>query len=542
MTFSELLSRLGGLGRFQVALVAGLALPLLMLASHNLLQNFTAGVPGHRCRPRPGANGTAGPVPGDGRCRRYAGPPPGPNGTLGDVAAANGTQGWPTEPCRDGWIYEDGVFADTIVTEWDLVCEARSWRQVAQSIYMAGILVGSVVFGILSDKWGRRPLLRWCYLQLGVAGTAAALAPTFGLYCLSRGLAGLAMAGVSLNSASLCMEWIPTELRAAVGTVNGYCYTLGQFVLAAAAFGLPRWRRLQLCVSLPFYLFFLYSWLFAESARWQVSAGRPRGALRGLRRVARVNGRREEGDKLDLEALRSLASPPLSPAAALASLLRTPGMRSVTRGVACIWFATSFAYYGLALDLQRFGPDVLVTQMVFGAVDLPAKLLSALAMGALGRRGSQAGALALAAACVLVNAGVPRERRLLRLAFAVVGKGALAASFNCAYVFTGELFPTVVRQTGLGLGGTMARVGSMVAPLVLLAGDALPALPFVVYGAAPALAALAARALPETRGAPLPDTVEDVERRSGHLKDPEPEPRVSVPLVPTEATRDKDEA
>lgn len=56
------------------------------------------------------------------------------------------------------------------------------------------------------------------------------------------------------------MEWIPTEARAVVGTINGYCYTLGQFVLAAVAFMLPRWRQLQLTVSLPFFVFFFYSW------------------------------------------------------------------------------------------------------------------------------------------------------------------------------------------------------------------------------------------------------------------------------------------
>ncbi|KAJ7428659.1 solute carrier family 22 member 20-like protein [Willisornis vidua] len=82
MSFVELLSRLGGMGRFQVTYVAALAVPLLMLASHNLLQNFTAGVPEHHCRARPGANATPGEVPlvvaipSDGhgrpqRCRRY---------------------------------------------------------------------------------------------------------------------------------------------------------------------------------------------------------------------------------------------------------------------------------------------------------------------------------------------------------------------------------------------------------------------------------------------------------------------------------------
>ncbi|NWT47194.1 S22A6 protein, partial [Chroicocephalus maculipennis] len=508
MTFVELLARLGGMGRFQVTYVAALAIPLLMLASHNLLQNFTAGVPEHHCRPRPVANDSTGDVPllisipSDGhhrpqRCRRYVEP----QWHLLEVnGTVNGTaNGAATEPCHDGWTYQDGIFAHTIVTEWDLVCESKKLRQVAQSIYMAGILLGSSLFGILSDnRFGRRALLTWCYLQLGVTGAGTAAAPTFVVYCLCRFLAGLAMAGVSLNSASLCMEWIPTEARAVVGTINGYCYTFGQFVLAAVAFGLPHWRWLQLVVSLPFFLFFLYSWLFVESARWQVISGRPDLALKGLRKVARVNGRKEEGDKLSEEVMGGCLGPPQIP---LIYPLDPPK------------FSTSFAYYGLAMDLQGFGVDIYLSQLVFGAVDIPAKLASVLAISCVGRRVAQGGSLALAGICILANIIVPMELQMLRMAFAVIGKGSLAASFNCAYIFTGELFPTVIRQTGMGLGGTMARVGSMVAPLVRMTADVTPVLPLIIYGAAPIISAIATCFLPETRNVPLPETVKDVERR-----------------------------
>uniref|UniRef100_A0A8C3MN72 Uncharacterized protein n=1 Tax=Geospiza parvula TaxID=87175 RepID=A0A8C3MN72_GEOPR len=517
MSFVELLSRLGGMGRFQVTYVVALAVPLLMLASHNLLQNFTAGIPEHHCRPRPAANATDVPlavsIPWDGHgrpqsCRRYVEP----QWHLLDLnGSANGTEA-ATEPCHDGWTYLDGIFTDTIVTEWDLVCDSKKLRQVAQSIYMAGILLGSILFGILSDKFGRRALLTWCYLQLGATGVGTAAAPSLLFYCVCRFLTGLAMAGVSLNSASLCMEWIPTEARAVVGTINGYCYTLGQFVLAAAAFGLPRWRQLQLAVSLPFFVFFFYSWLYVESARWQVTSGRPDLALRGLRKVAKVNGRKEEGDKHTLgqtsifwDNLHLLGQPP-------SFAVPTSHFGWFWCQIFGFWhrFSTSFAYYGLAMDLQGFGFNVYLSQLVFGAVDIPAKLLSVLVISCLGRRLAQGGSLAIAGLCILANIFVPSELPTLRMALAVVGKGALAASFNCAYIFTGELFPTVIRWTGMGLGGTMARVGSMVAPLVRMLADVTPVLPLVIYGAAPVVSAMATCFLPETRHAPLPETVKDV--------------------------------
>uniref|UniRef100_A0A8D2J9G4 Major facilitator superfamily (MFS) profile domain-containing protein n=1 Tax=Varanus komodoensis TaxID=61221 RepID=A0A8D2J9G4_VARKO len=531
MGFAEILDSLGGMGRFQKTSVAFLALPLMMLASHNLLQNFTAGVPRHHCQIRITANHTrqAGnsslplgadsllrvSIPMDGNrraesCRRFATPQwrlLDPNATLGNDTAAP-----ETEPCADGWAYDQSVFASTIVSEWDLVCDSWTLRQMAQSLYMAGVLIGSIIFGGLSDRFGRKALIVWCYLQMGAAGACTAFVPNFTGYCLLRFLCGMAMSGISLNSVSLCMEWIPTKYRAIVGTINGYCYTIGQFILAGAAYAISDWRWLQLTVSLPFFVFFLYSWLFVESARWLAISGKQEQAVRSLKKAAWINGRKKEGEKLSVEVghhslhvQHGLRSPALSRhrRSSHASQSVTPLPR----------FATSFAYYGLAMDLQNFGFDLYLTQLVFGAVDFPAKLISVITITYVGRRFSQALSLILAGLCILVNVFVPQDLANLRMTFAVIGKGSLAASFNCAYIFSGELFPTVIRQSGLGLGGTMARVGSMIAPLVKMLGEFFPSLPLIIYGAAPIISGIVTCFLPETRNVPLPETIEQVERQ-----------------------------
>lgn len=58
----------------------------------------------------------------------------------------------------------------------------------------------------------------------------------------------------------IVVEWIPTRIRTVVGTMTAYCYTTGQLILAAVAYNIRDWRWLTLAVSLPFYVFFLYSW------------------------------------------------------------------------------------------------------------------------------------------------------------------------------------------------------------------------------------------------------------------------------------------
>ena len=71
-------------------------------------------------------------------------------------------------------------------------------------------------------------------------------------------------------------------------------------------------------------------------------------------------------------------------------------------------------------------------------------------------------------------------------------------------------FPTTHRGVALGLCSTSARFGGVAAPAVLHIGHIYPALPWVLLSAVSFLAsAWAAMELPETRGAPLPETLED---------------------------------
>ncbi|OWK17487.1 SLC22A6 [Cervus elaphus hippelaphus] len=522
MAFNDLLLQLGGVGRFQKIQVTLVILPVILLASHNTLQNFTAAIPTHHCRPPANTNLSEDgdpeawlPRDGQGRpesCLLFTSPqrgPPFPNGT-----GANGTGA--TEPCPHGWIYDNSTFPSTIVTEWDLVCSHRALRQLAQSLYMLGVLLGAMVFGCLADRLGRRKVLIFNYLQTAVSGTCAAFAPNFPVYCAFRLLSGMSIAGVVLNCITLNVEWMPIHTRAYVGTLTGYVYSLGQFLLAGVAYAVPHWRYLQLLVSVPFYAFFIYSWFFIESARWYASSGRLDLTLRNLKRVAWINGKQEEGANLSMEALQASLQKELTTGKSQAStleLLRCPALRHIFLCLSMLWFATSFAYYGLVMDLQGFGVSIYLIQVIFGAVDLPAKLVSFLVINNVGRRPAQMASLLLAGICILINGVIPQDKSIVRTSLAVLGKGCLASSFNCVFLYTGEVYPTMIRQTGLGMGSTVARVGSIVSPLVSMTAELYPSLPLFIYGAVPVAASAAVALLPETLGQPLPDTVQDVENR-----------------------------
>ncbi|XP_040512884.1 solute carrier family 22 member 6-A-like, partial [Gallus gallus] len=390
-------------------------------------------------------------------------------------------------------------------------------------------------------RFGRRALLLWSYLQLGVMGTCTAFAPNYASYCVFRFAGGVALSGFGLSIACLVVEWIPTPYRAVTVAITGFSYTLGQILLAGIAYAVPHWRWLQLTVSLPFFLFFLVSWWLAESARWLVLAGKEEKAVRILRRVAKINGREEEGEKITVENLKSSMKEELAALKSsytVSDLIRTPVIRHIFLCLSIVWFSISFSYYSLAMDLQNFGVSIYLIQVIFGAVDFPAKLVVTVAVSYIGRRVSLMVALASAGLVIIANIFVPSDLQTVRTALAVIGKGCLSASFNCVFLYTTELYPTPIRQTGLGFGSTMARVGGIVAPLVKMMEEYYPFLPPAVYGAAPIAAAVAAAFLPETLNTPLPDTIEEVENRAKHKKSPNPKEK--IPLHPQDAAAQKE--
>ncbi|XP_032992094.1 solute carrier family 22 member 20-like [Lacerta agilis] len=540
MAFNEVLESIGGVGRFQISQITFLLISVCLIACHNFLQNFTAAVPDHHCKPLLPTNQTLPssytqstaegvllkvPVPIDQnrkpeKCLQFAMSwwrLLSPNAT---VAVGDSATQVHTELCTGGWVYDVSVFESTIVTEWNLVCELQNLRDVAQSLYMAGVLVGAGVFGVLSDRFGRRKPLIWSYLQIAIAGTVTAFLPSFSSYCAFRFLAGMTFSGIMLNSLSLILEWMPNKGRTVAGALLGYFVTFGQIVLAGVAYGVRNWRWLQLSVSAPFFIIFVCSWKLPESPRWLLLHNKAQVAVQNLRKVAAMNGKSKEGEKINKEVLHShmqMEAASLKSRRSVFDLFRSPILRRVTCCLMVVWFSSSFSYYGLAMDVQKFGLNIFVVQVLFGAIDLPVVLLSTLAMVFIGRRFAMAGFLSLAGLLVFVNMFVPDELQTLRTVQAALGKGCLASSFIGAYLYSGELYPTEIRQTGMGFVSIQARLGAMVAPLVYVLRDSFPVLPPIIFGAAPLLAGVSACFLMETRHLPLLETIAEMERRSRNV-------------------------
>ncbi|XP_049993907.1 solute carrier family 22 member 11 [Alexandromys fortis] len=534
MAFEELLVRAGGVGLFQVLQMCTLFLSAVLIPFNMILENFSAAVPDHRCwtpvldnSSEVPANLTReallaisiplGPDLQPHRCRRFRHPQwqfLDPNAT-----AANGSEA-STEPCVDGWVYDHSTFTATVVTRWDLVCSSQSLKPLGQSIFMAGILAGAFVWGFLSYRLGRKPMLSWCYLQVAVAGAGAMLAPSFFTYCGLRFLSAFGLAGTILAQSTLMAEWTTTRRRAVTMAILGCTYSTGQMALAGLAYAVRDWQNLQLAVSIPFLATFLLSWWLPESARWLIITGRPEKALQELQKVARINGHKEAKETLTIEVLKScMAGEVTETRGSVLDLFRVPMLAQRTCVMVMVNFSLMLSYYGLVLDLQSLGRNIFLLQTLFGAVDFLGRVTTVLLLRFLGRRVTLVGSLALAGSCILGNVLVPQDLQTLRVALAVLGKGCFGISLTCLAVYTTELFPTPLRMTADGFLQSVGRLGAIAGPLIKMTGQVLPLMPPLTYGTLPIASSLVLLlSLPETKGIPLPDTIRDLEGRSPTAK------------------------
>ncbi|XP_066170075.1 solute carrier family 22 member 13-like [Sylvia atricapilla] len=506
----EILKAVGDFGRFQKCLVLLSVIPCLSVAFHQFCQLFMVVEEPHHCDTSwiraVGPNLTEEeqlnltvPRGADGefeQCSMYS-----PVDWDLDSILAYGLND--TEKCINGWVYPSEQ-PPSLLTEFDLVCDRKNLNDIAQAIYMAGLLLGSMIFGPLSDRIGRRPVILLSIFLQGLFGLGIAFVPHFYVYMAFRCVVGASVTGITMTILALATEWIGVSSRPKAVLTSHCCFAIGQMILAGLSYGIRNWRLLEIAGSVIIFAFFFCIGVIPESPRWLVTKGRIEEAKKVLQKAAATNKR-----SLPPELLEQLKPEKQVKSGSFLDLFRKKHLQKVTLIMSCAWFVNSFVYYGLSLNVTNFGLDIYLTQLAFGAVEIPARVGCIFTLQRFGRRKTQAVLLVLSGLVCLIITGIPEDQPVATTVLATIGKFAASASFSTSFVYAAELFPTIVRQTGVGLCSMSARVAGILAPLVRLLGQYHRAIPMAVFGSTPVLGGLLCVLLPETRGTELPDDTGD---------------------------------
>ncbi|XP_037541974.1 organic cation transporter protein [Nematolebias whitei] len=510
MNFDEILIDIGGFGKFQKILYVWICAPQIFLAFHMLVSVFTGAVPPHLCRSMAPLKG----LPDFKNFSHLTGldghPDLSCSAFLNHSSAAAPEDGHPAVSCQEGWEYGKETFQSTIVSEWDLVCSNASLNNLGSSIYMFGLLVGALVFGHLADKYGRRIIILISLALQVTFGVAAAFASNFYIYTALRFMVGTSISGVIMNAFVLGTEWTGPKHRMLAGIITDYFFGFGYILLAGVAYLIRDWRKLQLAISAPSFLFIVYIWVLPKSARWLMASNQNQEAWDLILRAAQINGKAINEDLKMCQINQTEEKTILKRKHSFFDLFRTPTMRKQSLIVFYLWFVNILVYYSLSLNISDFGMNIYLTQMIFGLVEMPARTITLFTLNR-SRKISQLAFLTVGGSACLLTTFIPSNFSVVRTVLAMIGKFGITASLSIIYIYSAEIFPTVIRQNGIGIGSMCARIGGVLAPMMYLLRTISPHAPMVVSGLCPLLGSALTLLLPETANKPLLDTIDDVE-------------------------------
>ncbi|XP_032679463.1 organic cation transporter protein [Odontomachus brunneus] len=526
MAYDDVILRMGEFGRYQRRVYLLLCLPAISCAFHKLAGVFLGAKMDSRCLllHEHAANATFflsqdvlnASYPWDyelqgwSQClsRDVIGAPR-PNDTIVDEAIGAEEEG--ISRCKQ-YVYDRSIYKSTTTSEWDLVCDKAWLRATGDSLFMVGVMLGSMIFGGLSDKYGRRPIFFLSLVIQLVGGILVAVAPEFISYVIFRLIVGSTTSGVFLVAYVIALEMVGPRKRLLAGVGCQLFFTTGYILTAGFAYFITDWRMLQVAITVPSIAFLLYWWFIPESARWLLTKGRLQEAKDLLQRASLENGVEMPDDALDtLLDNNSEGSTPDSRKPSLFDLFRYPNLRRKSILLFFNWLVNSGTYYGLSWHASNLGGNDYVNFVISGVVEVPAYTFLIFTLNRWGRKIILCGCMLLSGLALLATLFVPANMPWLIVCLAMIGKLAITSSYGAIYVFTAEQFPTVIRNVGLGASSTFARIGGVIAPYVNHLSEIWTPLPLVIFGSCALFGGLMSLLLPETLNKKLPESIQDGE-------------------------------
>jgi len=149
---------------------------------------------------------------------------------------------------------------ETIVTDWNLVCDKYFMKGHAHLFYSFGFLVGCILSGLASDKYvpsfklsenisefsfGRKPTIIGFGILSSMFGVLLPYSTYYPMFLFIRFCSAVCNEAADLAAYTLCMEITGRRYRAMVGSMLQVPWAMGYALLALVAYISKSWKAVQ---------------------------------------------------------------------------------------------------------------------------------------------------------------------------------------------------------------------------------------------------------------------------------------------------------
>lgn len=204
-------------------------------------------------------------------------------------------------------------------------------------------------------------------------------------------------------------------------------------------------------------------------------------------------------------------------------LFRIKTLRTNLLIMSFAWLSCSYCFYGIAYYVSHLTGDVFINVVATGSVCLCGCIICIPLIKFSRRKTVVVSGNALCSLCLFIVAFVPEGKA--SVVIGCVGECLSYVIFVLIYLYCTEMFPTVVRNSAIGICSMMARVGAMIAPFVAAFRPHGQWCAPVAFGIFPLISAILCLWLPETKDCELMMTIEEAEEALGKNQIPPPRNR-----------------
>ena len=409
---------------------------------------------------------------------------------------------------RSYWTYiTDNKY--TFVTEYDLVCAEQSLAALVSGCYHIGSLVGALLNGILSDRYGRKFVLVISAILLPFPTIGVWFVRDVSQLCVVNVVRGMASTGAYYNGYVYISEVAPPSVRALSTNVymlfNCFSYLLVDLLAAST----HNWRNLSVymgVIALPLWCSFFF---IPESPRWLHSRGRTEEAESVLAKLIDFSGK----TKVSLAEPTVVSSKVKS--YSCVDLLRNIETLKVTISLLGMWIVIPVLYFSISKFSISYGGNMYVNYACACLADIPALLLATFLISkTVGRRRVNRASFrstGVLVGCILL---VPKSfvyRHTVTMVITMAAKLTVVPAFVGIFLWTSEIYPTVVRSQGMAMCTIAEKLGMISFPFVTTLSQTVSYdFPFILISVAGIVAGLVGFSLPETKGQPTRENFEDM--------------------------------
>lgn len=416
------------------------------------------------------------------------------------------------------FTYDDSFYRRTFTSELDLVCNKAWYGSLGQSFHQLGYAISGVAFGFVSDNWGRIFSIKIAMIMEIIAGFVQAFTPSTTVWLINRIFLGASIYGRFLNGYVLIIEWVGPKVRAPAGILHECGYSIGYFLLPIMYYFLADYRIIQASLtSLQVVSLIVVYFFLPESPRWQLTHNQYEKARKQLVKALEAkkvtfdeNKINDKVTKIHNDLKGQIEKEKTMKVPTVIDVMKSPKLLKVSLILYFIWFSQSFNSYGSFFNIGNIGGNVFINTLVFAFSHLLSNLFCYFCLKKIGRKKLlvsfflvESISFAVIVACSWSESLVP-----FRIIAAFCGAFTGNSAFNLIYLYTGETFPTVMRQQSIGTCSLFARMGSIIAPFVreLVQATHL-SIGMGLFAVLAGIGAFLCIFLPETRGKEIPETV-----------------------------------